>query len=82
MLPSQPYYDSSITARPYDLDQARHYLELAGYSPPAATGVGVVNIAGIYNDTSGNPASKCNHHSVPRNCERHKRLNCSFTYRY
>jgi peptide/nickel transport system substrate-binding protein len=55
MLPSQPYFDSSVKARPYDLDQARHYLELAGYSPPAAAGVGVVNVAAIYNDTSGNP---------------------------
>ena len=57
MLPSQPYYDSSITARPYDLNQARHYLELAGYSPPAISGVGVVNIQGIFNDTSGNPVA-------------------------
>jgi|WetSurMetagenome_2_1015567.scaffolds.fasta_scaffold05963_2 ABC-type transport system substrate-binding protein len=55
MLPSQPYYDSSIKARPYDLDQARHYLELAGYTPPTSNGAGTVNIAGIYNDTSGNP---------------------------
>jgi ABC-type transport system substrate-binding protein len=57
MLPSQPYYDSSIKARPYDLDQARHYLELAGYTPPTSNGVGPINIAGIYNDTSGNPVA-------------------------
>ena len=57
MLPSQPYYNSSITARPYDLNEARHYLELAGYSPPTSTGVGVVNLQGIFNDTSGNPVA-------------------------
>ncbi|MGD0406035.1 MAG: ABC transporter substrate-binding protein [Candidatus Bathyarchaeia archaeon] len=55
MLPSQPYYDSSVTARPYDLSQARHYLELAGYSPPSGTVVGAVNLAGTYNDSSGAP---------------------------
>jgi hypothetical protein len=55
MLPSQPYYDTSISARPYDLSQARHYLELAGYSPPTIAGAGAVNIQGVYNDTSGNP---------------------------
>jgi ABC-type transport system substrate-binding protein len=57
MLPTQPYYDNSIKARPYDLSQARHYLELAGYSPPTLNGVGVVNLQGIYNDTSGNPVA-------------------------
>lgn len=55
MLPTQPFYESSLTARPYDLSQARHYLELAGYSPPAISGVGVVNVQGILNDTSGAP---------------------------
>jgi ABC-type transport system substrate-binding protein len=57
MIPSQQYYDTSITARPYDLSQARHYLELAGYSPPTIAGAGVANIQGIYNDTSGNPVA-------------------------
>jgi len=57
MLPTQPYYDNSIKARPFDLSQARHYLELAGYSPPTSNGVGVVNIQGIFNDTSGNPVA-------------------------
>ncbi len=57
MLPTQPYYDNSIKARPYDLSQARHYLELAGYSPPTINGVGVVNVQGIFNDTSGNPVA-------------------------
>jgi ABC-type transport system substrate-binding protein len=37
MLPSQPYYDNSVTARPYDLSQARHYLELAVYTPPTVS---------------------------------------------
>ena len=55
MLPTQPFYESSLTARPYDLSQARHYLELAGYSPPAISGVGIVNVQGILNDTSGEP---------------------------
>jgi len=57
MLPTQPYYDNSIKARPFDLSQARHYLELAGYSPPTSNGVGVVNVQGIFNDTSGNPVA-------------------------
>jgi ABC-type transport system substrate-binding protein len=55
MLPTQSFYDSSLTARPYDLSQARHYLELAGYSPPSGTVVGAVNLAGTYNDSSGAP---------------------------
>ena len=54
-LPSQAFYDSSITARPYDLAQAKHYLELAGYSPPSIGNVGTVNIQGILNDASGTP---------------------------
>jgi peptide/nickel transport system substrate-binding protein len=53
MLPTQPFYDTSIKARPYDLSQARHYLELAGYSPPTISGVGVVNLQGTLNDTNG-----------------------------
>ena len=53
MLPTQSFYDSSLTARPYDLSQARHYLELAGYSPPAISGLGTVPLQGIFNDTSG-----------------------------
>jgi hypothetical protein len=55
MLPTQPFYDNSVKSRPYDLSQARHYLELAGYTPNPGTSVGVVNLEGIYNDTSGNP---------------------------
>jgi ABC-type transport system substrate-binding protein len=39
MLPTQPFYDSSIVARTYSLEQARHYLQLAGYSPPGASNV-------------------------------------------
>jgi ABC-type transport system substrate-binding protein len=53
MLPTQPYYDNSITARPYDLSEARHYLQLAGYSPPTSNVAGAVNLQGIFNDTSG-----------------------------
>jgi ABC-type transport system substrate-binding protein len=55
MAPTQPFYENSLTARPYDLSQARHYLELAGYSPPAISGVGIVNVQGFLNDTSGEP---------------------------
>jgi ABC-type transport system substrate-binding protein len=55
MLPTQAFYDTSITARPYDLAQAKHYLELAGYSPPSIGNAGTVNIQGILNDASGTP---------------------------
>ena len=55
MLPTQAFYDTSINARPYDLAQAKHYLELAGYSPPAIGNVGTVNIQGILNDANGEP---------------------------
>jgi ABC-type transport system substrate-binding protein len=55
MLPTQPYYDNSITARPYDLSQARHYLELAGYTPPTSAGLTIINLEGTLNDTSGAP---------------------------
>jgi ABC-type transport system substrate-binding protein len=53
MLPTQPYYDNSIKARPYDLSQARHYLELAGYSPPAVSAANAVNIQNTLTDSSG-----------------------------
>jgi peptide/nickel transport system substrate-binding protein len=55
MLPTQAFYDTSTTARPYDLAQAKHYLELAGYSPPSIGNAGTVNIQGILNDASGTP---------------------------
>ena len=55
MLPTQPFYDNSITARPYDLTQAKHYLELAGYSAPSITTTKAINLQGILNDTSGAP---------------------------
>jgi len=53
MLPTQPFYDNLITARPYDLDLARHYLQLAGYSPPGGTLGNVVNLQGILNKPDG-----------------------------
>lgn len=34
MLPTQPYFNASITARPYDLTEARRLLQLAGYTVP------------------------------------------------
>jgi ABC-type transport system substrate-binding protein len=55
MLPTQPFYDNSITARPYDLSQARHYLELAGYTVPTSVGLTTINLEGTLNDTSGQP---------------------------
>jgi peptide/nickel transport system substrate-binding protein len=55
MLPTQPFYDTTVTSRPYDLTQAKHYLELAGYSPPTIGSTGVVNIQGILNDADGSP---------------------------
>ena len=55
MLPTQAFYDNSITARPYDLAQAKHYLELAGYSVPSISSAGTVNIQGILEDANGDP---------------------------
>jgi ABC-type transport system substrate-binding protein len=60
MLPTQAFYDTSITARSYDLAQAKHYLELAGYSPPSIGNVGTVNIQGILSDASGTPKADAN----------------------
>jgi len=37
MLPTQPFYNNAITARPFSLDMARYYLQLAGYNPPGAS---------------------------------------------
>jgi len=34
-LPTQPYYNASITARSYNLTTAAYYLELAGYGVPS-----------------------------------------------
>jgi hypothetical protein len=34
MLPTQPYFNSSVTPRPYDLTEARRLLQLAGYTVP------------------------------------------------
>jgi len=38
MLPTQPFYNSSVTAREYDLSKAKEYLEKAGYTVPALPG--------------------------------------------
>lgn len=35
MLPTQPYYNTSITPREYDLTKSKEYLEKAGYTVPA-----------------------------------------------
>ncbi|MDH5461325.1 MAG: ABC transporter substrate-binding protein [Candidatus Bathyarchaeota archaeon] len=34
ILPTQPYYNSAISPRPYDLSKAAEYLEKAGYTVP------------------------------------------------
>jgi peptide/nickel transport system substrate-binding protein len=34
-LPTNPYYNASVTARPYDLALAKEYLEKAGYGVPS-----------------------------------------------
>jgi len=36
-LPTQLYYNASITARPYDLNKAREHLRAAGYTVPGPT---------------------------------------------
>jgi ABC-type transport system substrate-binding protein len=38
MLPTQPFYDNTVTARPFDLNQAKNYLQMAGYTPSAVVG--------------------------------------------
>jgi len=53
MLPSQPYYDNSISARPYDLNQARQLLQAAGYSPPGASSANVLSLQGTANYSNG-----------------------------
>jgi ABC-type transport system substrate-binding protein len=63
MLPTQPYYNSSITARPYDLAAAADYLKKAGYTIPGPTplptlpsfilGMSFV-ISGYFKDADGN----------------------------
>jgi ABC-type transport system substrate-binding protein len=57
IAPTQPFYDDSLAARPYDLDQARNLLELAGYSPPAANLANVVNLQGVLTNADGTPKS-------------------------
>ena len=55
LAPTQPFYDDSLTARPYDLDEAKRLLELAGYSPPAGNLGNVVNLQGFLYDQNGEP---------------------------
>jgi len=63
-LPTYPFYNASITARPYDLSKAREYLEKAGYGvpspPPKPTFPSFLlgmsaPIRGTYTDADGNP---------------------------
>ncbi len=64
MLPTQPYYNTSITPRPYNLTAAAEYLEMAGYGvpsppPPMPTFPSFIlgmssTISGTYTDPDGN----------------------------
>ncbi len=64
MLPTQPYYNASVTSRPYDLAKAREFLEKAGYTvpgpaPPPAPPAFILGmstaISGYHTDADGNP---------------------------
>jgi len=65
-LPTNPYYNASVTPRPYDLAMAREYLEKAGYGvpspPPMPTFPSYLlgmsaQLSGVYTDpNTGNPA--------------------------
>jgi len=64
MLPSQPFYNSSITARPYDLAKAKEYLQKAGYTVPGLPSPPTLpsfilgdstQITGYYTDSEGTP---------------------------
>jgi ABC-type transport system substrate-binding protein len=63
-LPTHPFYNASITARPYDLSMAKEYLGKAGYGaappPPKPTFPSFIlgmsaAMSGIYTDADGNP---------------------------
>jgi len=66
-LPTQPYYNASVTARPYNLTAAKLYLEKAGYGvpspPPMPTFPSFLlgmsaHLSGIYTDpATGNLAA-------------------------
>lgn len=67
MLPSQPFYNTSITARPYDLAKAKEYLEKAGYTVPGLPTTPTLPsfilgmsaaLSGVYEDADGNPIPK------------------------
>lgn len=55
LAPTQPFYDDSLTARPYDLEKAKQLLTQAGYSPPETNLGSVVNLQGILSDENGEP---------------------------
>ncbi len=64
MLPTQPFYNASITARTLDLAAARQYLQNAGYTVPGAAPPPVVpsfllgmstSVSGFWKDPDGNP---------------------------
>jgi hypothetical protein len=66
MLPSQPFYNASITAREYNLTKAREYLIMAGYTapgplPPPTLPSFILGfsypVSGIFTDAEGLPIS-------------------------
>jgi ABC-type transport system substrate-binding protein len=66
MLPSQPFYDASITAREYNLTKAREYLVMAGYTapgplPPPTLPSFILGfsypVSGVFTDAEGLPIS-------------------------
>jgi ABC-type transport system substrate-binding protein len=56
MLPTQPFYDTSITARPFDLEQAKNYLQMAGYNVGGIV-EDIVSLEGILTDAEGSGKS-------------------------
>ena len=53
MLPTQAFYNSAVTARPYSLEQAKYYLTLAGYTVPGGEVQNVVNLLGVLTNADG-----------------------------
>ena len=66
MLPSQPFYNASITAREYNLTKAKEYLVMAGYTAPGPLPpptlpsfllMGSTSVSGVFTDAQGHPVN-------------------------
>jgi ABC-type transport system substrate-binding protein len=66
MLPSQPFYNFSITAREYNLTKAKEYLVMAGYTAPGPLPPPTLpsfllgmstSVSGVFTDAQGLPVS-------------------------